>query len=116
MHVSSLAKMASFLRTYETSFPKKKGVTRLLEVGSKSYEGQPSYRGLITQDWIDYTGLALAPGLNVDLVPQSGFVWPEIADGSFDVVISGQTFEHNPFFWVTMAEISRVLSPGGLAC
>ena len=116
MHVSSLAKMASFLRTYETSFPRRDGVTRLLEVGSKSYDGQPSYRSLITEDWIDYTGLDLEAGLNVDLVPKSGFVWPEIADGSFDVVISGQTFEHNPYFWVTMAEISRVLSPGGLAC
>jgi len=108
--------MASFFRTYSDSFPRHGGISRLLEIGSKKYHGQTGYRDLITENWIVYTGLDLEAGENVDLVPQSGFVWPEIEDGSFDVCISGQTFEHNPFFWATMAEISRVLVPGGLAC
>lgn len=116
MHVSSLAKMDSFLRVYAKEFPKGHDRTRLLEIGSKSYEGQPTYRKLIDDKSIQYTGLDLEEGLNVDLVPASGYVWPEITDESFDVCISGQTFEHNPFFWVTMAEISRVLVPGGFVC
>ena len=33
---------------------------------------------------------------------------------SFDVVLSGQTFEHNPQFWRTLNEMSRVLSPDGV--
>ena len=34
---------------------------------------------------------------------------------SADVVISGQTFEHIPFIWASIMEISRVLKPGGHA-
>jgi SAM-dependent methyltransferase len=116
MHASSLAKMASFFRTYADQFPRENGVCKLLEVGSKTYRGQPNYRELIDKEWIRYTGLDLEAGENVDLVPERGYVWPELKSDSFGVCISGQTFEHNPFFWVTMAEISRVLVPGGIAC
>lgn len=116
MHASSFAKMRSFFRTYEDQFPRDEGVCNLLEVGSKSYRGQQKYRQLVDKDWMRYTGLDLEPGENVDVVAGKGYVWPELKDESFGVCISGQTFEHNPFFWVTMAEISRVLVPGGLAC
>lgn len=116
MHLSSYTKMASFLKVYRSSFPRRDGRCALIEIGSKSYKGQRSYRDLIQEDQISYTGLDLEPGENVDLVAQNGYVWPELEDGSFDVCISGQTFEHNPFFWVTMAEISRILAPGGYAC
>jgi SAM-dependent methyltransferase len=34
---------------------------------------------------------------------------------SVDVVVSGQTFEHVPFVWVSMIEIARVLRPCGHA-
>jgi SAM-dependent methyltransferase len=108
--------MASFFRTYRDRFPKAGGMARVLEIGSKTYEGQPTYRALIDDHREKYTGLDLEDGQNVDVVAKSGYVWPEFADDSFDVCISGQTFEHNPFFWVTMAEIARVLAPGGYAC
>jgi SAM-dependent methyltransferase len=51
---------------------------------------------------------------NVDFVPADPFAWTELESESFDVVISGQTFEHNPYFWITAAEIARVLVPGGM--
>ena len=35
-------------------------------------------------------------------------------DGSFNVVVSNATLEHDPFFWLTLAEMRRVLKPGGL--
>jgi len=44
----------------------------------------------------------------------TGYDWP-IADATFDAVVSGQTFEHDPWFWVTMQNIARVLKPGGHA-
>ena len=50
----------------------------------------------------------------MDLVPKHPFVWNEIANETFDFVVSGQTFEHNPFFWITFAEMARVLTQGGL--
>jgi SAM-dependent methyltransferase len=37
-----------------------------------------------------------------------------LRSGSVDVVISGQVFEHIPFFWASALEIARVLKPGGV--
>lgn len=34
-------------------------------------------------------------------------------DNSFDLVISNATLEHDKYFWKTLAEIRRVLKPGG---
>ena len=36
------------------------------------------------------------------------------ADDVFDVVLSNATLEHDRFFWLTIAEMRRVLRPGGL--
>jgi len=36
------------------------------------------------------------------------------ADDAFDVVLSNATLEHDRFFWLTLAEMRRVLKPGGL--
>jgi SAM-dependent methyltransferase len=35
-------------------------------------------------------------------------------DDRFDVVVSNATLEHDPRFWLTLAEMRRVLKPGGL--
>ena len=117
MHNSSYQKMLSFISTYGSKFPKgADGRPRILEIGSKGYHGQPAYRDFLPAKDYAFTGLDLEAGINVDLVPANGYVWSEIADNSFDGCISGQTFEHNPFFWVTFAEIARVLVPGGYLC
>jgi SAM-dependent methyltransferase len=36
-----------------------------------------------------------------------------MADGHYDVLISGQAFEHVKFFWLTWMELVRTLKPGG---
>lgn len=36
------------------------------------------------------------------------------ADGAFDTVLCNSTLEHDPRFWLTLAEIRRVTRPGGL--
>jgi SAM-dependent methyltransferase len=36
------------------------------------------------------------------------------SDGVFDIVVSNATLEHDPRFWLTLAEMRRVLKPGGL--
>lgn len=35
-------------------------------------------------------------------------------DGSFDLVLSNATLEHDKHFWLSVAEMHRVLAPGGL--
>ena len=55
-------------------------------------------------------------GPNVDVVLRNPYDWSAIETDSFDVVISGQTFEHIEFFWKTMEEMTRVLNKNGLLC
>ena len=61
-------------------------------------------------------GLDIQPGNNVDIVVGDIYNWFEIDDNTYDVVVSGQFFEHLEFFWLTMFQIERVLKPGGYIC
>ena len=36
-----------------------------------------------------------------------------VKSGSFDIVLSGQVFEHVPLFWASLLEIARVMKPEG---
>lgn len=113
MHDSSFVKAEIFVREYAPEVAA--GPLRVLEVGSKSYHSQDTYKALFPAPRFAYTGLDLEAGENVDVVPANPFIWDEIAECSFDLCVSGQTFEHNPYFWITFAEMARVLVPGGLA-
>jgi SAM-dependent methyltransferase len=53
-------------------------------------------------------------GQNVDVVAKDPYKFP-LESNSFDLVISGQAFEHIEFPWLTIREIERVLKPGGFA-
>lgn len=114
MHRTSLAKMQAFWDVYMSPMCAQ-GPVRVLEIGSKCYDDHPSYRQVMDHENVSYCGLDLEAGRNVDLVPSDPFVWKELASNQFDFCISGQTFEHNPMYWITFAEIARVLRPGGVA-
>ena len=87
----------------------------VLDVGSCEVAGG-SYRRFFPEPDYHYTGLDMAPGPNVDIIPRLPYHWPELATESFDVVISGQAFEHMEFFWLAALEMSRALKPLGLLC
>ncbi len=86
---------------------------RVLDVGSCGM-GCVTFRELFAPPMFDYVGLDIAAGKNVDMVPGDPFCWTEIESESFDLVISGNMLEHNPYFWITDAEIARVLVQDGL--
>lgn len=88
----------------------------VLDVGSMiAREGHVSYKEIFDAlGGATYTGLDMAPGKNVDIVPDDPYRFPLAAE-SFDLVISGQAFEHVEFPWLTMREIARVLKGGGSA-
>lgn len=86
----------------------------ILDLGSQDFNG--SYRPLFAQPPWRYRGLDMAAGKNVDVVLRDPYRWREIKSAGADVIISGQTFEHTEFFWLTMREIARALKPGGLCC
>ena len=112
MHASSYEKVRAFRDAYLEASAK--AVLSVLDVGAMAHEEQDTYRPLFAGARYSFTGLDIAEGPNVDLVPADVFHWKEIPSRSFDVVISGQAFEHNPYFWISLAEIARVLVPGGL--
>jgi SAM-dependent methyltransferase len=113
MHYSSFLKAELFVKNYVSKSLTSERRINVIEVGSKSYEEQDTFKSLFADHRYNYTGLDVEPGKNVDIVPKSGYVWSELADDTYDVAISGQTFEHNPFFWVTFCEMARILKPGG---
>ena len=63
-----------------------------------------------------YKGLDMEAGPNVDLVPKNAYIWEEIENDAYDVVISGQALEHIEFFWITIEEMVRVTKENGLIC
>jgi len=86
----------------------------ILDIGSMDVNG--SYRSLFSRRSWRYVGADIQSGANVDIVLGDHYRWRQIRSDSYDVVVSGQAFEHIPFFWLTMQEIARVLKPGGLCC
>lgn len=111
MHESSLEKMRSFREIYLV--PTDSRPIRVLDVGAMAHDDQDSYRPLFAEGF-EYVGLDLDKAPNVDIAPSDPYAWTELKTGIFDAVISGQTFEHNPYPWITMAEFARVLRPDGM--
>ena len=112
MHKNSHSKMEWFKNTYLSTSSK----LNILDVGSLDRKGDFNYSDIFNEkDWT-YTGLDFQEGNNVDIVVNDIYNWFEVEDNTYDVIISGQFFEHLEFFWITMSEIERVLKPGGYVC
>lgn len=112
MHKNSHSKMEWFKNTYLTTSHK----LDILDVGSLDGKGNNNYSDIFDEKNWTYTGLDIQAGNNVDIVVTDIYNWFEIEDKSYDVIISGQFFEHLEYFWLAMAQIERVLRPGGYVC
>jgi hypothetical protein len=112
MHQSSMAAMEGFVATHLAPFRGKP--LRILDVGSLDVNG--TYRPLFDDPHWHYTGLDLEAGPGADVVIESPYSWRSMKARSFDVVVSGQAFEHIEFPWITILEITRLLVDGGLVC
>lgn len=110
MHQSSMVKLEAFLSVYARE---SSGNARVLDIGSASYEGHISYRDACKKAGLNYVGLDMQSGLNVDIVSKRPCLYTEVESEEFEYVISGQTFEHNPYFWISFCEMARVLKQGG---
>lgn len=103
MHPSSMENMRKFRDKY--LFGHKN--LRVLDVGSQDING--SYKELFGDH--EYVGFDKTEGKNVDITD-----WTQIKNDSFDIVISGQAFEHIEDDLKTMKEIARVLKPYSYIC
>ncbi len=81
---------------------------RVLEVGSLDING--SIRSAF--DTCDYTGADLSSGPGVDIVCPGQML--EFPSNYFDVSVSCECFEHNPYWVETWANMLRMTRPGGL--
>ncbi len=112
MHKASLLRMQWFVENYASKIEQNE--VKVLDVGSFDVNG--SYRHLFDGQQYQYTGLDMEKGPNVDVVLSHPYNWSAIETDSFDVVISGQAFEHMEYFWKAMEEMTRVLKKDGLLC
>ena len=112
MHKTSYLKMKWFKKKYLNTSKKLK----ILDVGSLDKKGDFNYSTLFNEKNWNYTGLDFEDGNNVDIVVDDIYNWLEVEDNTYDIIISGQFFQHLEYFWLTMSEIERVLKPGGYVC
>ena len=112
MHINSYLKMRWFKDTYLSAGD----YLEILDVGSLDYHGDYNYGNIFNEKNWNYTGLDFMSGNNVDILVKDIYNWVEIDDNSYDVVVSGQLFEHIEFFWLVLSQIERVLKPGGYLC
>lgn len=113
MHKSSFQSMERFKNNYLN----KDVNLKILDIGSYDSSGTNYNYGrfLKEKNW-QYHGMDIQKGPNVDIVVSDIYNWVELEDESFDVVVSGQAFEHMEFFWKAIKEIERILNPGGFLC
>ena len=71
-----------------------------------------THRTLLEDFDCDIVGVDIRAGNNVDVVMPKPYRVP-MKSNSADVVISGQVFEHIPYFWASMLEIARLLRTDG---
>ena len=113
MHQSSFLAMEKFKNMYLD----KSSTLDILDIGSFDSNEKPFNYGLLfdEKNW-NYSGMDIREGPNVDVVVSDIYDWIEIPDESYDVVISGQAFEHMEFFWKAIVEIERILKSEGFCC
>jgi SAM-dependent methyltransferase len=86
----------------------------VLDFGSGTSPKQTmTHRSLLEEYDVDYTGVDVREGNNIDTLMPKPYKIP-LGSKSIDVVLTGQVFEHVPFFWASLLEIARVMRPRAL--
>jgi SAM-dependent methyltransferase len=83
----------------------------VLDFGSGTSPNQTlTHRSILEEYDVAYTGVDVREGNNIDIEMPKPYKIPA-KSRSFDVVLTGQVFEHVPFFWASLLEIARVMRP-----
>ena len=104
MHESVMAYVGEMLAAHPLP-----PLATVLEVGS--YDENGSVRSLFAAA-LSYLGVDMRDGPGVDKVAEAADL--PCLDATFDAVVSTEMLEHDRTFWLSMAEMGRVLRPGGL--
>lgn len=112
MHSTSMENMARcYNRFIAGPFMESRESVSILDVGGTNVNG--SYKDFFDAPNVRFLAADIAAGPGVDLVLDDPYTIP-VPDGEFDIVISGQVFEHCEFFWLAFQEMVRVLKPDGV--
>jgi len=93
-----------FFQETRDRFPQYFTGTSVLEIGSLNING--TVRDFFTTDL--YLGVDVGDGPGVDLVAQGQEL--QFPDNSFDVAVSAECFEHNPYWLETFTNMHRMAS------
>lgn len=96
-----------FLTKVKNKFPEMFKNCKVLDIGSLDINGNNRY---LFENYT-YTGVDIGPGNNVDVVSK-GHEYD--SDELFDVVVSSECFEHDPFYKETILNAIRLTKPGGI--
>lgn len=83
---------------------------RVLEIGSYDVNGsvKPIF---VTAGTATYVGVDVVAGPGVDVIAPAKSL--PFDDASFDTIVSTEMLEHDATFWLSLAEMKRVLRPAG---
>jgi SAM-dependent methyltransferase len=82
----------------------------VVDIGGLSVNG--SLRDLFTSRGMTYICVDIEPHDSVDVVVKPGEPLP-FEDGIIDLIVSSSCFEHDPCFWITFREMTRIIKPEG---
>jgi SAM-dependent methyltransferase len=104
MHYTALITGRLFAKLY--------GKQNALVIDIGGFDVNGSLRDGFQEIGMTYKCIDLCQHPSVDIVIQPGQKLP-FADGSIDIIVSTSCFEHDPCFWLTFKEMTRVLKMDG---
>ena len=113
MHLSSLDVLRVCLKKHVLPNPHfaSQASLKIADIGALDVNG--SYRQVFDLLDCEYTGIDIENGPGVSVVLESPYEFP-LPDHEYDIVFSGQTFEHAGQFWKTFTEMCRIVKPDGM--
>lgn len=104
MHDTSLRSGKAFSETY--------GIENglVVDLGGRNING--SLRSFFEEKGMKYVCVDMESDPSVDIVTPPGEKLP-FEDESVDLIVSTSCFEHDPCFWLTFKEMTRIIKPSG---
>ena len=105
MHYTSLKSGQAFSESYG-KIPN----SLVVDVGGRNVNG--SLRSFFETKGMNFVCIDMEADESVDIVIPPGEKLP-FEYGSVDLIVSTSCFEHDPCFWLTFKEMTRVVKPSG---
>jgi predicted SAM-dependent methyltransferase len=104
MHYTSLKSGEAFSESYGIN----NGI--VVDIGGRNVNG--SLRTFFEKKGMRFICVDMEQDPSVDIVVPPGDKLP-FEDGSVDLIVSTSCFEHDPCFWLTFKEMTRIIKPSG---